>query len=1086
LSRQLIHEYRAELDRLRQVSGSRRESVLREAFKDLLKRWGKSSDLQFIAEYDQITKAGNRIEIDGALLHSLRVPFGYWEAKDADDDLEKEIAAKFRKGYPKDNIIFSDDETAILYQDGHEVHRAAMDDTDALLPLLTRFFAHERQEVADFRKAVKQFAVDLPAVLTALREIIQEKRASTSAFAKAQDDFLAHARDAINPAVSEGDVQEMLIQHILTEDIFAKVFENPDFHRQNNVAAALYGLEEKLFGYGEKQRLLKGLGPYYAGIQSTAALIESHSEKQGFLKGLYENFYKVYNPMAADRLGVVYTPGEIVRFMIRSADWLCETHFGKNLIDPGVEILDPATGTGTFIVELMEHFRGNHDKLRHKYKEELHANEVAILPYYVANLNIEATYAAITGQFAEYPNLCFVDTLDNVAALGGYKGQQLDLLGSVSDENLVRIKRQNDRKISVIIGNPPYNANQQNENDNNKNRKYDNIDERIKQTYIKASTAHKTKLYDMYARFYRWASDRITEDGVLAFITNRSFIDSRGFDGFRKMVHQDFNEIWVVDLGGDVRVNPKLSGTKNNVFGIQTGVAICFLVRKKGVAGCTIRYVRRPEEELAEDKLSWLSDAHLKNSQMATIKPNRRHDWVNQADDGKWDNLLQLASRKLSGTKEDRSQPTIFESFSTGFVTARDDWVVAAEQADLEEKVKYYISIYQETVKNLPIETDGSIDKYLDYKIKWTEDLRKYAEKRRKIDFNFNMIRDAFYRPYTRRWHYFSHDLNWSLYKIPEFFPLDGKNLAITTMGDSSGKPYFALAIDAAPDLNFVSPGSGGTMTFSRYRYTKSGERVDNITDWAVAQFVGHYANPPRNGEGDRLEAVVGSGAALDTDRLGAADSGPSVTPPLRSGAPPPRSGEDLSGTLDRSGEYLGITKDAIFAYCYAVLHDPAYREKYALNLKREFPRIPFYPGFDQWVKWGEALLKLHIGYEDVKPFKLTRVDTPAPKRAEGTHPKPKLKSNPETGSIVIDEDTQLTGIPPEAWTYRLGNRSAIDWVLDQHKEKTPRDPTIRARFNTYRFADYKESCIALLAKVVRVSVETVAVTDAMKAMARE
>jgi predicted helicase len=245
---------------------------------------------------------------------------------------------------------------------------------------------------------------------------------------------------------------------------------------------------------------------------------------------------------------------------------------------------------------------------------------------------------------------------------------------------------------------------------------------------------------------------------------------------------------------------------------------------------------------------------------------------------------------------------------------------------------------------------------------------------------------------------------------------------------------------------------------------------VDNITDWAVAQFVGHY-NPPRNGEGDR-EAVEGGHLS---DGAEAETWNPSVTPPLRSGAPPPRAGEDFSA----------ITKDAIFAYCYAVLHDPLYREKYALNLKREFPRIPFYPDFALWVAWGEALLKLHIGYEDAKPFKLTRVDTPAPKRAEGTHPKPKLKSLPQTGNIQIDEDTQLSDIPPEAWAYRLGNRSAIDWVLDQHKEKTPRDPTIRAKFNTYRFADHKESMIDLLARVVTVSVETVAITEAMKSALR-
>ena len=332
MSRQLINEYRADLDRQKAVSGSRREGVLSEAFKDLLKRWGRQHDLVFTAQHEIVRANGQRIYPDGALL-SMRLALGYWEAKDADDDLNREIEAKFRKGYPRNNIIFSDDVTAILYQDGVRVDEAAMDDTDALFRLVTRFFAHEPEAFADFRKAVKQFTVDLPQVLKTLREIIQEKRASANDFAQAQDDFLKHARDAINPAVSEDDVQEMLIQHILTEDIFAKVFENPDFHRQNNVAAALYRLEDQLFGYGEKQRLLKALGPYYAGIQSTAAMIESHSEKQGFLKGLYENFYKVYNPMAADRLGVVYTPGEIVRFMIRSADWLCETHFGKNLID---------------------------------------------------------------------------------------------------------------------------------------------------------------------------------------------------------------------------------------------------------------------------------------------------------------------------------------------------------------------------------------------------------------------------------------------------------------------------------------------------------------------------------------------------------------------------------------------------------------------------------------------------------------------------------------------------------------------------------------------------------------------------------
>ncbi len=397
-----------------------------------------------------------------------------------------------------------------------------MDDVEPLFHLLELFFAYERAAVADFRRAVSQFAADLPAVLQRLREIIAEKRAASRDFARAELKFLDHAREAINPAVTEEDVQEMLIQHVLTEDIFAKVFNNPDFHRKNNVAHALYELEEKLFGYGEKQRLLTALRPYYVGIESTASVIESHSEKQLFLKGLYENFYKVYNPLAADRLGVVYTPGEIVRFMIRSADWLCHKHFGKGLDDRGVEILDPATGTGTFIVELLEHFRGNREKLAYKYKEELHANEVAILPYYVANLNIEATYQAITGQFAEFPGLVFVDTLDNVDALGIYSGHQHDLLGAIADENAERIKRQNRRKISVIIGNPPYNAWQENYNFRNPNRPYKRVDERIKHTYIREGRAqNQSSVYDMYTRFVRWASDRLSEDGIVCFIMGR-------------------------------------------------------------------------------------------------------------------------------------------------------------------------------------------------------------------------------------------------------------------------------------------------------------------------------------------------------------------------------------------------------------------------------------------------------------------------------------------------------------------------------------------------------------------------------------
>ncbi|WP_420131791.1 N-6 DNA methylase, partial [Rhodopseudomonas sp.] len=515
----LIQDYLNDLSDLRKASGSNRESVVSEAFKDLLKGYAKSHDLIFLPQYELPRQDGAGRIVDGALVYSLRVPFGYWEAKDEEDDLDAEIARKLRRGYPRDNIIFEDSRTAVLMQHGNEVMRCAVDDTDRLQHLLELFFKYERPEIVEFRAAVTQFQKDLPEVLAALRDMINAAQRDSAPFRKAATKFLKHAQETINPMVTADDVREMLIQHILTEEIFSKVFDEDDFHRLNNVAKELDTLERLFFTGAVKKKTMRALDPYYNAIRKNAHEVPNHVEKQRFLKVIYEGFYKVYNKKAADRLGVVYTPNEIVRFMVESADWLCQKHFSKSLIDRDVQILDPATGTGTFICELLEHFRGQKDKLAYKYKEELHANEVAILPYYVANLNIEATYAAITGQYAEFPNLCFVDTLDNVGGLGRKAGPQHDLVGAMSEENVARIKRQNSRKISVVIGNPPYNANQQNENDNNKNRTYPRIDERIKDTYIKQSTAQKTKAYDMYTRFFRWASDRLHDDGIIAFVS---------------------------------------------------------------------------------------------------------------------------------------------------------------------------------------------------------------------------------------------------------------------------------------------------------------------------------------------------------------------------------------------------------------------------------------------------------------------------------------------------------------------------------------------------------------------------------------
>jgi predicted helicase len=1031
MSQILINAYLAELDRIKKYSGSLTEEVIREAFKDLLKSWSRAQNLFFQVEYRAEGPQKNLIKLDGAVLHDLRVPLGYWEAKDTADDLDVEIDKKFRKGYPQDNIIFENSHTAVLFQNRIEVIRCPMTDTAKLEKLLALFFAYERPEIENFRKAVAQFSTDLPAILQGLRDRISDAYRDNATFAARAASFLTHARDTINPAVTDDDIREMLIQHILTEEIFGQVFGEAQYHRENNIAKELTALEDAFFTGNIKRETLRAMQPYYAAIKANAAQISSHAEKQTFLKIIYEQFYKVYNPKAADRLGVVYTPNEIVRFMIEGADWLCHKHFGKTLIEPGVEILDPATGTGTFICELIEYFRGQPKALHHKYKEELHANEVAILPYYVANLNIEATYAAVAGQYAEFPNLCFVDTLDNVAGLGIKSGYQHDMFAALSDENIERVKRQNKRKISVVIGNPPYNANQQNENDNNKNRAYPKIDDLIKRSFVKLSTAQKTKVYDMYARFFRWSFDRVHDDGIIAFVTNRSFIDSRTFDGFRRYVQENFAEVYVIDLKGDARTSgEQRRKERGNVFDdqIRVGIAISFFVKRKGAKELKVYYDAVPDYTTSDDKRAWLGATKLSDRKMIQVKPDIDATWINQTEND-WEALIPVSDKVTKAAKVKGQERAIFKLFSLGVVTSRDEWVYDFAQQKVAEKVDRFIEVYEEErVRWRSRESAAQTGSWVSREIKWTSELENSLRNSVPLSFSNDHIRKALYRPYFKSWTYYDRIITHRLYQQDSIFPVgqNVENRLIMCTDSSAQKPWMVLSTDILPDLHLVG-AAAGTHCLPRYRYTPSGERIDNITDWALKTFTDHY------------------------------------------------------------GKTAGITRDGIFHYVYAVLHDPIYRETYAINLKREFPRIPLYPNFGQWAGWGKRLMDLHIGYESVTPWPVVRRDV-VDERAEkaGVSPKVTLKSDAGAGLVVLDSETTLSGIPSEAWNYRLGNRSAIDWVLDQHKEKTPKDPTIREKFNTYRFADHKEKVVDLLGRVVRVSVETMEVVAAMRGAVRQ
>ncbi len=1037
MSQVLIQQYLNQLATLKMVSGSTRESVTREAFKDLLKGWGRAHDLTFVPEYEIESPRKERRYVDGALLYSLRVPFGYWEAKDEHDDLDAEIDNKKRRGYPQDNIIFEDSREAVLIQNRQEVFRCPVDDTAGLEKLLKLFFGWQRPEIADFRKAVEQFKVDLPSILEALRAMIERADQSNAEFRKAAQQFLAHARDAINPSLTEADVREMLIQHVLTEELFAAVFPGTGYHKDNSVARELFKLEATFFTGNTKHQTLKALEPYYAAIRATAAQISSHHEKQTFLKAIYENFYKVYNRKAADRLGVVYTPNEIVRFMIQGADWLCEKHFGRNLIDRNVDILDPATGTGTFICELMEHFSGQPEKLKFKYEHELHANEVAILPYYVANLNIEATYAAITGEYREFPGLCFVDTLDNTAGLRKHAGHMDDLFGAVSQDNVKRIKRQNSRRISVIIGNPPYNANQLNENENNKNREYPEIDKRIKETYVEQSTAQKTKVYDMYARFFRWASDRLDENGVLAFITNRSFIESRTFDGFRATVAKEFSEIRIVDLGGDVRANPKLSGPVHNVFAIQTGVAVSFFVKNAKQRACRIYYSRRPEMERAEEKRAFLSTTSLNDAGMQEVRPNERSDWIN-AVSGDLQDLVPIAAKSTKSAASRRQEKAIFKLFSLGVVTARDEWVYGESRTSVQKKVESLVDAYNnDRIRLRSVRDKGKLASMLDYSIKWSRAVKRDLEKNRTYAFDPALVVDGLYRPFVTRALYFDRALNEMQYRLQEIFPDGERALAILISGHPASKDFQVLAAARVPSYDTLEK----TEVLPILRH-EDDLVVENVTDWALNAFSKRY-------EHRHAETREGSRRGRKTGQL--------------------------------------VTKPQIVFYVYAVLHDPVYRTTYALNLRKDFPHIPMYEDFAGWAAWGKQLMDLHVGYETVEPYALTRNDVIDEKaRKAGVAPRPMLKADKEKGLIILDSETTLAGVPAQAWDYMFGNRCALEWVLDQYKEKTPKDPTIREKFDTYRFVDYKERVIDLLMRVTTVSVETQRIVEAMRAVPRE
>ncbi len=1121
-----INQYYVELERLKQ-RGSKNEGSIKPAFRGLLVFYCKPKDIEVVEEQ---TLAGSSKRPDG-VLKSEGLIYGYWEAKDEKDDIEAEIIKKQRLGYPMFNFLIENSIEAVLIQ-GEKRAKIKMSNKEALHHLLIEFVNFETIEDKVFKQTIKKFQEDLPQIIEVLRGMITRESSPLTpegginqAFIDAKSSFFYLCKDAINPAIKISDIDEMLIQHILTEQIFKSIFDDEMFHSENNISKSLNAIETTFFVSDTKRKTLSSLQPYYTQIKARAVEMQDHNQKQDFLKYIYENFYKAYNPKAADKLGIVYTPKEIIKFMLESTDVLLEKHFSKTIADKNVHIIDPATGTGTFITDLLNYIPLQ--DLEHKYKNEIHANEIAILPYYIANLNIEYVYKNRTKNYEEFKNICWVDTLETYGFWS--KGQQTIKHG-LTAVNTERIKAQNTQRISVVIGNPPYNANQQNENDNNKNREYfedykkktGGIDGRIKETYIDKSEAQKTKQYDMYKRFIRWASDRIDEKGIIAYITNRSFIDKRQDDGFRKCVSEEFDELYIIDLGGDIRDTNENS--KANVFGIMTGVAITLFVKKElkskeDKRKCKIFYTKIAGET-AKEKLDLLREKELQSLSFEVIRPDEKGNWLNKTDNDFYE-LLPLVSKKVKTNKEGATfDQAIFKLFSLGVVTNRDEWVYDFDKENLLKKLDFFQKIYHEYQAKFRMEgaeqiwaeyenvrkrknADAKPPKIIDEpsiwteEIKWTRDVKKQFIENKKIKIFKNRVIEVFYRPFVKKHLYFSQNLNEMHYQLPTIFGKNGKskNKIIAFVNSASIKSFHCIASNRIVDLHFT----GDTNCLPLHIYAENGEKQENITDWALAYFRYYYEQ--RNLGFSAVDLGFSAVSAHITKNYATL----SPTPAL-----PKVEGVSDVFTPSPSGRAgVGLCKEDIFHYIYAVLHSPAYRQQYEQNLKQDFPRIPLYDNFDFWVEKGKALMELHLAplppeggvftpslaragvgllvRKDInlEVFKAQKQgkkvlgkdlfvkETKLFEEKEVDYfkilPILKLKGN----IIEIDELTTLSGVPAQALEYMLGNRNAIEWVLDQYKPYKSDDKTIQEHFNTYKFEDYKEEVIELLQKIVWLSVET-------------
>ena len=873
--------------------------------------------------------------------------------------------------------------------------------------------------------------------------------------------FAAELRDDLNDSVTDADIVEMLAQHLITKPVFDALFEKYSFASHNPMSKAMQGILDLLQAH-RIDKEADTLQSFYESVKMRAAGIDSAQGKQKIVVELYDKFFRNAFPKMAERLGIVYTPVEVVDFIIHSVNHILKTEFGETLGSRNVHYLDPFTGTGTFVTRLMQSGLLSVDELKHKYKHEIHANELVLLAYYIAAINIESTYHEIVGgDYVPFEGICLTDTFQMY--------EKDDLVNALLVDNSTRRRRQKKLDIRVIVGNPPYSVGQGDANDNNENVSYLSLDARIRDTYAARSSAtNKNALYDTYVRAIRWASDRIGSAGVVGFVTNAGFLEANTAGGLRKCLVEDFSSIYIFHLRGNARTSgEQRRKEKDNVFGIGTRapISVSLLVKNPRATEHGRIFMHDVGDYLDRDaKLVQIrtlgSIAGIGETVgWRTITPDAHGDWLRQRDDS-------FAQFIAIGDKESAVSAKLFANFSNGVKTQRDAWCFNDSKSVVMGNITRTIDFYNHerarfsaAYPNLDkASREWKIDDFVDNnprQISWTRALKQDLAKDRSLDLVPTALAPSLYRPFTKRWLYFNRRLNEMVYQMPRIFPdasAENRVICLSSIGARSG--FSALISKQIPDLCAVGM-IGGTQCYPLYLYDDIGTKQAEAAQSGLFTSLAEVGTVTRT----RRDAITDTGLAH-----------------FQSAYP----GETIS-------------KEDLFYYVYGLLHSPDYRERYADNLSKELPRIPrVKSAVDFWAfsKAGRELADLHLNYETVPMYADAKIDSGGKTLTDADYRVEKMKygkrgKDKDLTTLIYNAKITVTGIPLAAYDYVVNGKPALDWVVERQCVKTDKDSGIVNDANDWAIETMNNPRypLELFLRVITVSLETMKIVRSLPAL---